>query len=128
MTKPLITLEYVKSRLHHWAGWYDKDQDHPIGYARCSLEYRMMQEGVVIKTQGVKPLPCDQKAEEIEAYVCELAIDAPHIAFALRSHYFSSMYISLNKHDLQLTEDKKKQYVDRGHQWLLWKISIFYEE
>lgn len=119
MTKPLINLKYLQSRLHHWALWYKTESGYALGFSSCSLEYRFLQHGVMIKSHGYNALPCNSEAEEMEAYVCELAKEAPDIALALRRRYFQSGFE---------TENNKKHYVDRAHQWLLWKINHFNED
>ena len=122
MTNPATSLKYIQYRLRQWAAWYEHDQGHFLGHSTRSLGYRLMIEGTIIKTHGHKPLTCHKDAEEIEAYVCELARDAPHIAFALRSHYFSWQALGVQAKSMQLKQSDMKYYIDRGHQWLLWRL------
>lgn len=122
MTQDTILLQYVKKRLHQWASWYDSGNGHQIGHATCSLEYRLMTEGMIGKNTGQKPLPCNEEAEEIEALVRELAQHTPDIAFSLRCHYFSTYAFRRKIKNMKFAQSKMEHYVAMGHQWLAWQL------
>ena len=111
MTQDTSLLQYVKKRLHQWAAWYDSGNGHQIGHATCSLEYRLMTEGMIVKNTGRKPLPCNEEAEEIEALVQELAKYTPDIAFALRCHYFSPQAFRRKIKNIKFVRSKMEHYV-----------------
>ena len=45
---PENMLAYVERRLAEWGHWYSRGNLHGLGYPPCSVEYRLMREGIVI--------------------------------------------------------------------------------
>ena len=76
--------------IEKWAESFSKGNDYGLGFPSCSIEYRMMKEGHVIRTTASKYLPCNKEAEEIESLVSEMSKQNEMIAYALHCHYFQT--------------------------------------
>lgn len=116
-------IEKIKTRLEHWAYWYLHGNGYGVGYPPCSIEYRLMKEGIVHKTQYPKPIHTDTDAEEIESWVCEMAHQNRMMALALRSHYFDQGSLRYKAKRLKISHVHFKYYVDMAHQRLAGKLS-----
>lgn len=79
-------IKYIELRLEHWAKWFGKGNGSGLGFLPCSIEYRLMTEGMIIRQYGPAPLPCNDEAEEIEGFLREIAEQNRKIADALRCH------------------------------------------
>jgi hypothetical protein len=72
---PENMLAYVERRLEAWGHWFARGNLYGLGYPPCSIEYRLMREGIVRTTPaGQKYTPVNDSAEEIEKLVQELAL------------------------------------------------------
>lgn len=116
-------LEYVDERLQQWAEWYSRDNLFGLGYPSCSIEYRLMTEGVIVKTTGPKSLPSNEEAEEIELLVNEIAKQNERIALALRCQYFGHRRSRERAKSLGVSYAQFRIYVDLGRQWLAGRLS-----
>ncbi|MDX1901871.1 MAG: antiterminator Q family protein [Gammaproteobacteria bacterium] len=121
MNEPFV--KYVEERLQQWAEWYSRGNLFGLGYPSCSLEYRLMTEGIIVKTTGAKTLSSNEEAEEIEALVREMAHQNEKIALALRCQYFSCGTLRVKAKKLHISHNQFKYYVDLGHQWLAGRLS-----
>jgi hypothetical protein len=80
--------DYVEHRLHHWAKWYGQNNGSNLGYPSESLESRHLNSGGVIHSNGgIRPLPCNPAAEELEAVISILMQYDEKIAQALCQDY-----------------------------------------
>ena len=59
-------LEYVKQRLEKWAEWFSKGNWCGLGYPPCSLEYRLMMEGIIVRSTAPRLLGYNEETEEME--------------------------------------------------------------
>ena len=50
MNEPFV--KYVEERLQQWAEWYSSGNWYGLGYPSCSIEYRLMTEGILVKATG----------------------------------------------------------------------------
>lgn len=116
-------LKYVEERLHQWAEWYSRGNFYGLGYPPYTLEYRLMTEGIVVRTTGIKPLPSNEEAEEIENLIREMSWQNHNMALALRCQYFSSGALRIKAKKLKISHNQFKYYVDLGHQWLAGRLS-----
>lgn len=114
--------KYVERRLEQWAEWYSKSELLSLGYPSCSSGYYSLINGAVTKTYSSKPLPYHEEAEEIETLVRELAEHTPHIASALRYHYFTTGSLRIKANKLKMSHTQFKNYVDLAHYWLAGKL------
>ncbi|MCD6040302.1 MAG: hypothetical protein K0S27_1702 [Gammaproteobacteria bacterium] len=114
---------YVEKRLEHWAKWF-KGGNHPgLGFRSETIEYVLMTVGIMIKSTGVKPLPFDEDAEEIEALVTEMASYNSKIAAALRIYYFDRRKSRDRAYAIQLSATQFNHYVNMAKQWLAGRLS-----
>jgi len=124
-------MKYVEERLQQWAEWYSRGNLYGLGYPPYSLEYRLMTEGIVVKSSGPKPLPYSEEAEEIEVLVKEIARQNNTIALALRCQYFG--YLGRRKSRehaklLKISYARFRTYVDMGRHWLAGRLSVPYRK
>ncbi len=118
----------VEKRLEQWAEWYSRGNGYHLGYPSCSLEYRLLTEGVVVRSTAPPQLPSHPAAEEMERLVKELGEQNRAIAIILRCHYFMQGSLRaksnrLKKLDVSISHTHFKRYVDMGHQWLAARLS-----
>lgn len=116
-------VKYVEERLHQWAEWYSRGNLYGLGYPSCSMEYRLMTEGIVVKSTAPKPLPCHEEAEEMEGLVKEMAKQNSHMAIAIRCYYFTYGALRIKAKKLHISHSQFKYYVNMAHQWLAGRMS-----
>ncbi len=116
---------YVEKRLEHWARWFHSNHYYGLGFRSETIEYVMMTVGVLIKSTGVKPLPVDEDAEEIEALVVEMAAQNSKMATALRIHYFDRKKSRDRADAIQISASQFKNYVSMAKQWLAGRLSAY---
>lgn len=84
---------YVESRLKEWGRWYMKVLTNSLGYPSHSITYRLKSDGAIGgKSTAPKPIPLNSDAEEIDAYINELANMNKQCAQALRQKYAQGGY------------------------------------
>jgi hypothetical protein len=114
---------YVERRLTQWSKWYSSGNYYGLGFHSESIEYVLMTVGIMIKSTGPKPAPCNEKAEEIEMLVTEMACQNKKIAMALRSQYFGRGMLTERAKRLGVSYPQFKIYVDMARQWLAGRLS-----
>lgn len=108
----------LEERLYQWADWYSRGNFFGLGYPTTSVEYRIMTEGILARTNGPKSLPSNESAEQIEELVKQMAKQSERMAQALRCHYFMPGSLRNKAAYLQISHSHFKYYVDLAHQWL----------
>ncbi len=121
--KNVSLLKYLEERLYQWAEWYSSGNCYGLGYPSRSLEYRLLHEGTLSRNPFYKPMPSNEKAEEIEHWVKEMGQQNNLMASALRCHYFSAGSLRIKSKNLNISHTQFKYYVDMAHQWLAGRIS-----
>lgn len=116
-------LNYLETRLHQWAEWYSKKDLQALGYPSTSHEYHFLRVGVVTKNHEPQPLPYNEEAEEIEAFVREMAEQTPNIASALRYHYFTTGSLRVKAKKLHMSHTQFKHFIDMAHYWLAGRLN-----
>jgi hypothetical protein len=116
-------MHYLEERLYQWADWYSRGNFYGLGYPSCSMEYRMMTEGVVARNSRPKPLPSNEAAEEIEKLVKEMTEYNQTMANALRCQYFLPGSLRSKATKLDISHSHFKHYVDMAHQWLAGRLT-----
>ncbi|MFT3741105.1 MAG: hypothetical protein QM752_00205 [Gammaproteobacteria bacterium] len=124
MQKHSSFLHYVRERLEQWADWYIRGNDFGLGYPKCSIEYRMRTEGRMQKRRGVKPLPSNEAAEEVENLIKEMAEHHNRLmADAIRCQYLVTGTLRTRANRLNVSHSGFKSLVDMGEQWLTGRLS-----
>lgn len=115
--------EYIEARLYQWAEWHSRGNFSGLGFPQCSLEYRMMTEGVFPRSRGRKPLPSNDAAEEIEKLVSELYQHNKKIAQVLICHYFNQGSFRTKGKIVGVSYTAFSYYLNMGHQWIAGRLS-----
>jgi len=124
---PEHMLTYVERRLEEWGHWYSHGNLFGLGYPPCSVEYRLMREGIVRTTPaGQRHTPINENAEEIEKLVQEMALQNPNMALALRHYYFNRYSLRKQAKKAGMSHMQLKALVDMGKQWVVGRISEKY--
>lgn len=121
---PNDILQYIERRLEEWADWYSRGNNYGLGYPSCSILYRLMKEGHIIRSSGPKPLPTNEAAEEIESLIKIMAQQNQTMALALRCQYFTQGSLRQKAKQLNMSHTQFKHYVDMAHQWLAGRLSF----
>lgn len=116
-------LKYIEQRLEQWADWYSRGNWYGLGYPVCSIEYRIMKEGILSKNTGYRSLPDNKEAEEIEKLVNEMSEYNKIMALAIRCHYFSCGGLRTKAGKIKVSHMQYKSYVDMAHQWIVGRLS-----
>ncbi|MEO8964505.1 MAG: hypothetical protein ABI370_07530 [Gammaproteobacteria bacterium] len=116
-------MNYVEKRLDHWAQWYSTGNYYGLGFHSETIEYVLMTVGVLIKSTSIKPTPCDEEAEEIEALIIEMAKHNIKMAMALKIQYLSKRKARDRSAELNVCATKFRIYVDMAKQWLAGRLS-----
>ena len=120
--------KYIKDRLEEWADWYGRGRDNYLGYpSKCTLARLIDGELLMNNNAGPKNMPTNERAEEIEKLVKEMAEQNYTMATVLRCQYFlhgslRSKAKYLNKY-LKISHTQFKYYVDMSEQWLAGRLS-----
>lgn len=114
---PNPVLDSLKIRLEAWAEWYSRDSSG-LGYSWCSMEYRILTGGSATRSGAPPPLLTNRDAEEIEAWVCEMARQNPQMASVLRTYYFYPRSLRQHALRLQMSYTEFKFQLGMAHQWL----------
>jgi hypothetical protein len=120
---PEVFEHYLEARLTQWAEWYSRKQLSGLGYPSCSLEYRIMREGALIRSTVPHPLPSNRAAEEIEQCIVELKAHNADMAYAVRCHYFQGGSLRQKARYLSVSHMQFKAYLERGRAWLAGRLS-----
>lgn len=117
-------LNYVDKRLREWAHWAISGIRLGTGYPPCSLEYRLMMEGHVIREYlGSKPTSVFPEAEEIEYFIREIAIQQNIIAKVIRAHYLEKGTMTHKVRQLGISVTQFKIYVLNCRWWLAGRLA-----
>lgn len=117
-------MKYLEKRLSQWAEWFSHGNWYGIGYPSCTIEYRLMNEGIIARNQyQPKSIPCNKEAEEMELLVKEMAEHNQIMAHAIRCHYFTSGGLRAKAKQIDMSHMQFKYYVDMAHQWLAGRLS-----
>lgn len=116
-------IAYVERRLEQWADWFSRGNFYGLGYPACSIEYRLMKEGNISKSNGPKPLQINESAEEIEKLVKEMSEQNSDMALALRCHYFTRGGWRTKSEKVKISHMQFKYFVAMAHQWLAGRLS-----
>ncbi len=119
---------YLEERLNEWAEWYSHGNWYGVGFSPCSIEYRLMTEGILVKNTAPKVSPTNENAEEIESWVNDMAKQNDRMALALRYNYFTKGGLRFKAQKIQVSHMLFKSYVDMAHQWLAGRLSASYRK
>jgi hypothetical protein len=125
-------IKYVDQRLEQWAKWYSSGNSYGLGYPRRSIEHVMMTEGIIAKTGKSNILPCNEEAEEIEAFVLEMESQNKKMAAILRYHYFEpgALRIQAENYSAEyspISYNTFKDNVDMARQWFAGRLSASHQ-
>jgi hypothetical protein len=116
--------KYLDERLLEWSEWFSQDNSYGLGYASCSVEYRLMTEGSIINSTAPKLSIGNSRAEEIELLVNEMSQQNATMASALRIQYFGRKKSRERSDELQLSAARFKVYVEMARQWMIARLSL----
>jgi len=114
--------DYLEMRLTQWAEWFGRDNQY-LSYTSCSIEHRLMTEGIIVRSTAPKKIPCNEDAEEIESLVNEMAKYENLMAIALREKYFGKSSTPQRACKIGVSYTKFKIYVAMARQWLIGRLS-----
>ncbi len=114
---------YVENRLQQWADWVTRVVDFGLGYPHKSIEAQLIDGGgLIIRGTGVKVLPTNTNAEEIEHHVRELAQQNIRLATVLREYYCGRGHIRRKAVRVGLSCSTFKVSVRMAKQWISGKL------
>ena len=118
-------LFYIEARLTRWAEWHTKENELGLGYPSRSLEYRLLHEGIVMRSSHslATSVHCQRPVEEVEALMEELSRYHHPMAIALCHYYFSKGSLREKAKGMKISHVHYKHLVDLAHQWLIGRLS-----
>lgn len=117
-------MKYVEERLSQWAEWLSHGNWYGLGYPSCSMEYRLMMEGTVVRTDYVhRPLTCNEEAEEMEALIKEMTMQNYLMGLTIRCHYLMCGGFRVKAKQLNISYTQFKFYVNVAKHWLIGRLS-----
>ena len=126
--EPEQMLAYVERRLAEWGHWFARGNFYGLGYPPCSIEYRLMREGIVrTSPAGQRPLPIHENAEQIEKLVQTLERQHPNIARALRAYYFRCGSIRSQAKAKGMSHTELQRQVQQARHWLAGWLTAMWE-
>jgi hypothetical protein len=115
-------MDYVEKRLEDWARWFSMHNDPGLGFHSYTREYVLMTLGTIVQTSSIKPIPCNEEAEEIEYIVSEMATYNDKMAKILCTQYIGKGSVSERAKKLGISYARFRSYVDMARQWVAAKI------
>lgn len=118
-------MNYIDERLNQWAAWCRQKVRLGIGYPPCSIEYRMMTEGCIPRSEylGLRPMPTNELAEEMEAYMAELSKQYKDAAEAIRKHYYENGNSRQKGNAMKISKGQFDKLVLFAKAWLLGRMT-----
>jgi hypothetical protein len=121
---PENMLAYVERRLDEWGHWFARGNLYGLGYPSCSIEYRLMREGMVrTQPKGQRHTPINESAEEMEKLMQELALQNQKLALALRDYYINQFSLRQQAKQAGISHTQLKVLIDLGKQWVVGRLS-----
>ena len=118
-------LEQVISRLEEWAEWVAAGYSLGLGYLPTSSEYRILQGGSTRRTTpGASLLGSHPRAEEMEEWIREMAVQNPPMAQALRCHYLAGGGLRQQAKHLGISYSGMRMQLAMAQQWLAGRLSL----
>ncbi len=116
---PEHMLPYVERRLDEWAHWFSRGNLYGLGYPPCSTEYRLMREGMVnTSSAGLRSIPVNEAAEEMEVLVVKLGQQRPMLAKALRDYYFRGGSLRVLAKEKGISATQLHWKVEQARHWI----------
>jgi hypothetical protein len=115
-------MDYVEKRLEDWARWFSMHNDPGLGFHSYTREYVLMTLGTIVQTSTIKPMPCDEEAEEVEYIVSEMAKYNEKMAKILCTQYLGKGSVSERAKKLGISYARFRSYVDMARQWMAAKL------
>jgi hypothetical protein len=116
-------MQIVEDRLNEWAEWASHGNWFGIGYSPCSILYRLMTEGILIKSTAPLIHPTNEEAEEMEALIRDLWNQNKDLADALRIHYLFQGSLRYKANKFSINRDRLTYHLDMARQWLAGRLS-----
>ncbi len=115
---------YINARLVEWASWFKEYITLGIGYPPCSVEYRLMTEGHVTREYiGLKPMPSNPAAEEIERIVQDMAACCYPLAEVIRCYYFTNGDIYYKARKIAYSRTQFNETLANARWWLVGRLA-----
>lgn len=118
-------MQYIDYRLKEWANWFGRGNFYGIGYPPYSTEYKLMMGIISEKQHGVRVMPCNEDAEEMEKLIYEMSKQNNKMAIALRIHYLDRDKLQMQKREIGIGETKFRVYIQMARQWLAGRLSAY---
>lgn len=117
-------LNYIDDRLEEWAEWCKKGSRLGIGYPPCSIEYRLMTEGHVVREYiGLRPTPVHATAEEMENLIREMVVQNHKMADVIKYYYLNPGGIRHNARKLGMSHAHFETHLNIGRWWLAGRLT-----
>ena len=116
-------MNYIERRLEHWAEWHSTGNYYGVGFHSETIEYVLMTVGIMVKSTGIKPLPCDEDAEEIEMLISEMSVQNNELANALRIQYLYNGSTRTKSKEFRIPRPHLTRLTDMARQWLAGRLS-----
>jgi DNA-directed RNA polymerase specialized sigma subunit len=116
--------DYIEDRLAEWGEWLGTGNSLGIGYSSQSI-LALIHEGKIIsrsKNFGAV-LETNERAEEIENLVAQMAQYKFEMAQALRLYYIDSLSLRRSAKKLGVSYSHYHLYVQMAKQWLIGRLS-----
>ncbi len=95
-----------------------------MGYpGKSTLALLREYQGVVIRVQGIKPLPTHEQAEQIEKLVAELAMQNERLAKVLRQNYLGVGTAMRKARQIGLSYAHFKVQLDMAWYWVAGRLT-----
>lgn len=118
-------LAYVEARLDEWAHFYSKGNSSGLGYPPKNILQSFKETGgIYVKSTAMQQLPVNERAEEIEKLIQEMARQNSKMADALRTQYLHYCTSRFKAKMLGMSYSQFRVYVDMAHQWLAGRLSV----
>jgi len=118
-------LHYIENRLQMWAAWFTRKERLVKGYSPVTIEYRLMTEGhIPNEYYGLRPLPTNELAEEIERLVKDLYEQNQKLAEVLRAYYLRRGTLRDKARRIGTSQTRFEVYLNSARWWLASRLTL----
>jgi len=115
--------DYLEERLEEWAEWLRGGNFVGIGYPRQST-LELIKAGMIYdkNKSHIPVIQTNEKAEEMEKYICEMAEYKPIMAKTLRMFYLDSISTKSHAKKFNMPHSQFYLQVQMAKTWLIGRV------
>ena len=117
--------DYLEDRLAEWGEWLRTGNSLGIGYSSQSILALIREGRIISRSKNFSSvLETNERAEEIEKLIAEMAKYKFEMAQVLRCYYLDNLSLRSNARKLGVSHMQYNLYLQMAKQWLVGRLSL----